>query len=211
MKAIVQTVCNRAAVWPVAPPPTTEQLVQRDWDWTSELAQDSPVVAPGYDRSTTRPLLRVVGLLAFVQSLVFMAIWLLVCAAAGATTPEPVKSNSLTAELKLSAYQPSKTRDPFLPVNSATDSATQVSVEVGEGSFQLEGILYSPNQPAAVINGKLVTLHKNVALPVGNADVPVRATEITRDRVRILVQEQTIELRLPAPVSAPKSKPNDRP
>ena len=71
---------------------------------------------------TTRPLergsheysraraLHVVGLLAFGQSLIFLAIWLLICASAGAA---PAKKPEFSADLQLSTYEPTKKRDPF--------------------------------------------------------------------------------------------------
>jgi len=136
---------------------------------------------------------RLVGILAFCQSLIFLVIWLIVCAAAGAATkPTP----EFTPDLKLSSYDPVHGRDPF-----AKPGFGEQNVKAGTVSptlFRLQGILYQPDNPSAIVNDKLVTLNKIVTFNVGNAEVRAKVVEITRTGVSLEVGGQRIELQLSA-------------
>jgi len=132
-----------------------------------------------------------VGVLAFVHSLVFLAIWLLICASAGAgTTPQ----GSFDGDLQKSVYKPVKQRDPFnLAGVTASDSKVLPTATI---ALHLEGILYQPGNPAAIVNGTLVTLNKTASINAGNGEIQVRAIEITRNRVVLQAGDQKVELLL---------------
>jgi len=138
--------------------------------------------------------LQIVGILAFVQSLLFVAIWLWVCAVAGAAPPA---KSDFDPDLRLSRYDPVKQRDPFVPSGRAkAGSASGPGQAVGALDFRLEGILYQAKNPSAVVNGVLLTLNKTVTLNTGNGEVQVKAVEITRDRVVLEASGQKVELRM---------------
>jgi len=135
--------------------------------------------------------IRVVGLMALAQSLMFLVIWLLICASAGAT---PTKKPEFNPNMQLSTFEPSNSRDPFGKVGV---SSPEIKALPGAPiALQLEGILYESSHPSAIVNGRLLTLDKSVTLPAGNGEVKVRAVEITRDRVVVEANGQKIELRL---------------
>jgi type II secretory pathway component PulC len=135
--------------------------------------------------------LQIVGILAFIQSLLFLVIWLWICASAGAATP-PKADFSL--DLQQSRYDPVQQRDPFgrtggVPAESKAAPAAPLV-------FHLSGILYQATNPSAVVNDKLLTLNKTVTLNAGNGEVQIKAVEITRDRVVLEVGGQKVELRM---------------
>jgi len=134
---------------------------------------------------------RVVGILAFCQSLIFLVIWLIVCATASATTKPKAE---FAPELKTSAYEPTNQRDPF-----AKPGVASRDVKSAPGApimFELQGILYQTANPSAIVNNKLLTLNKIVTLTTGSAEVQVKAVEITRDTVVLEVGGQRVELQL---------------
>ena len=144
--------------------------------------------------------IRIVGILAFCQSIIFLVIWLLICATAGAATKP---TTEFAPELKRSSYDPVNARDPF-----AKPGFTGQSVKAGTVSpsaFQLQGILYEPDNPSAIVNDKLVTLNKIVTLNAGNAEVQVKVVGITRTNVTVEVGAQRIELQLSSPGSQQSS------
>ena len=136
--------------------------------------------------------LRLVGILAFVQSLIFLVIWLLVCANAGAAT---ASKDGFDPNLQTSVYNPVKQRDPFsqagAPAATAAAAATTAPTD-----FHLEGILYQPVSPSAIVNDKLVTLGKTTTLDVDGGQIQVKAIEITRNRVVLEAGGQKVELLL---------------
>lgn len=110
-------------------------------------------------------------------------------------------------ELRPSTYAPTKTRDPFgwggPAPTVATTGTTAVAVQpVVNFPFRLEGIMYDPQQPAAIINNEMVVLKKTVTLRAGSVAIAVRATTITADRVVLEAGGQTVELRLVKPPKA---------
>ena len=162
-------------------------------DTTSTFALD--VTMRPLERSLSRhsrtDALRLVGLMAFGQSLLCLAIWLLICASAGAAGVNKVDFNP---DLQLSDYQPTKARNPFGGM-AATD-ANVASVPIGALAFQLQGILYQSKNPSAIVNNQLLTLNKSVTLETGTGTVEVRAIEITRTHVVLESKGQKVELRL---------------
>jgi hypothetical protein len=132
-----------------------------------------------------------VGILAFIQSLLFLVIWLWICASVGAATPPKVEFNP---DLQQSRYDPVKQRDPFTKAG-ATTAAAQAHPSAAL-VFHLNGILYQAADPSAVVDGTLLTLNKIVTLNTGNGEVQVKAVEITRDRVVLEAGGQKVELRM---------------
>jgi type II secretory pathway component PulC len=138
--------------------------------------------------------------MAFIQSLLFLVIWLWLCASAGAAaTPKA----DFSLDLQQSRYDPVQQRDPFgrtREVPAETNAAPAVPL-----AFRLDGILYQTTNPSAIVNDKLLTLNKTVALNAGNGEVQVKAVEITRDRVVLEAGGQRVELRINAPHQLPAS------
>ncbi len=134
--------------------------------------------------------LQLVGILAFVQSLVFLVIWLLLCANAGAAT---APKDGFDPNLQESTYQPVKQRDPFSPGGAPVGNAA-ATVSAAPSDFRLEGILYQPGSPSAIVNDKLLTLGKTATIDVGGGQIQVKATEITRNRVVLEAGGQKVEL-----------------
>lgn len=143
--------------------------------------------------SLSKPM-RIVGVLAFCQAILFVVLFLFICARAGAAT-EGKPAPSL--ELKLSAYAAQNTRDPFgADVPKAGSTVEKIAPSAGVESFKLMGILYDATNPAALINSQLVDLKKPVKVKTDQGEVEVKALTITRETVLLDVGGQKIELRL---------------
>jgi len=110
--------------------------------------------------------------------------------AAGLARADNVATNDTRPPLHLSTYQPTQTRDPFGRGPAAAGGGVVVT------GFNLQGILWDARKPMAIINDQLVSPHKPVTVPVGSAQVQVKALEITRDKVVLEVGTQRVELRL---------------
>lgn len=139
--------------------------------------------------------LRVVGILAFCQAIGFLALFLLLCARAGAAT-ESKPAPRLT--LTLSTYATEAVRDPFGAEVPKTSGAAGTGPNRAE-DFKLMGILYSATSPSALVNGQLVDLNKLVRMQIGRGEVEVKAVTITRDQVVLEVGGQKVGLRLGGP------------
>ena len=138
--------------------------------------------------------LRVVGILAFCQALVFVIFFLFLCARAGAA-PEAKPKSSL--ELSPSVYLPQNARDPFgSEVSKTADGSAVVARLAGPDMLRLQGILYNKTNPSALVNDQLVELNKTVKVHTEQGEVEIKALEITRERVLLDVGGQRIELRL---------------
>lgn len=160
-------------------------------DWSLELTSEAVSVDERLQvkRGAVSSAVRVAGILAFAQSVLFLALWLWLCASAGAAVPQ--KKAEFKADMQISKYQPGQARDPFSPVGGyANPAAAAASV-----TLHLEGILYSATEPSAIVNGQLLTLNKPAKLDAGGgAEVKVMATVITRDRVVVEVGTSKVEL-----------------
>jgi hypothetical protein len=127
---------------------------------------------------------------------------------AAPTAPPP--STEPKPELQVSIYRPTSTRDPLMrPGVVSTGAVTRTSPVVAPLSFpfRLEGILYNPTAPSAVLNDKVVVLNKPVKLTAGHVEIVVTVVEISRDRVVVEAAGQRRELRLASPGSPTKSAP----
>ncbi len=142
-------------------------------------------------RHSRTDALRLVGLMAFGQSLLFLAIWLLICASTGAAGVNKVDFNP---DLQLSDYRPAKVRNPFGGMAAA--DANVASMPIGALDFQLQGILYQSKNPSAIVNNQLLTLNKTVTLETGIGTVEVRAVAITRNNVVLESKGQKVMLHL---------------
>lgn len=143
-----------------------------------------------------------VGLLAIGQSLLFLALLLFFCLAAGAA-PAP---KEFTPDLQVSSYSPSKARDPFTVRRVKT--APEVKVVPGTPIvFQLQGILYQDENPSAMVNNYLLTLNKVTIMKADDKTVEVRAVEITREKVVLETGGQRVELQLNPQAQAKKDQP----
>jgi hypothetical protein len=138
---------------------------------------------------------RIVGILAFCQAIGFLALFLFLCARAGAATGSNTVSR-LT--LTPSTYATQTQRDPFgAEISKASDATGGGSTRTaGAEAFKLMGILYSAASPSALVNGVLVELNKTVRMQTTQGEVEVKAVTITRDLVVMEVGGQKVELRL---------------
>ena len=139
--------------------------------------------------------LSVVRILAFCQALLFLALFLFICAWAGAV---PVGKRSFNPELIQSVYAPEAVRDPF-----GSGVVKSVSVLDGErvraaavSMLRLNGILYHAQHPAAIVNDQVVELNKSITVHTEQGEVEIKALQITREVVLLEVGGQRVELRL---------------
>ncbi len=149
-----------------------------------------------YDRSATPSSLstplRVVRILAFCQAIIFLVLFLFVCAWTGAAT-----ESKSTADLQVtsSSYAPKKERNPF---GSGTvdpaDSPAKADHVIAPSLLKLSGILYDPVHPSAVVNGQLVELKKAVRVPTEQGEIEVKALRIGRESILVEVGGREHEL-----------------
>lgn len=172
-------------------------------------------VAPVPQARPWNSSLRVVGVLAFSQSLIFLVIWLFCCFSAGARQPGAAAAkpggaaNEVSLDLEQSTYLPAKSRDPFQPANqqSVATGVGDVKPVIVSGTFQLQGILYSTTNPSAVVNDKLLSLNKPIKITTGSGPMEVKAVTITRDTVVLEVAGQRTELRMTPPKNGHETSP----
>jgi hypothetical protein len=109
-------------------------------------------------------------------------------------------------ELRQSTYAPAAVRDPFggtVTQPAVTGKVAMATAPAASFPFRLEGIMYEPRQPSAIINNQVVVLQKTVVLRSGGLAVEVRAVEIAADRVVLEVGTERVELRLAKPPKTP--------
>jgi len=128
-----------------------------------------------------------VRILALCQALLFLALFLFLCAQAGAVT-----------ESNRSVYAPEAVRDPF--GSGAARAAGVLDNEKAQAEvpsvLKLKGILYHAVHPAAIVNDQLLELNKPVTVQTDQGGLEVRALQITREAVLLQVGGQRVELRL---------------
>ena len=148
---------------------------------------------PSSSGSLSAPLTWV-GVLAFCQAIIFLALFLLFCARAGAATEgKPAHS----VELISSTYTRQNARDPFGAQVASTDTnGTGMAMSVDAGSLKLLGILYDAAHPSALVNDQLLELNRPVKMQTTQGEVEVKALKITRELVVLQVGGQKMELRL---------------
>ena len=171
---------------------------------TAVAAEYESVLARRTSQSSLSTPLRIVGIMAFCQALVFVVIFLFLCARAGAATAAKPAS---TLELSLSAYIPQNARDPFgAEVTKAGDGNVAVARTVQPDTLKLQGILYNKLNPSALVNDQLLELNKPVKVHTAEGDVEVKALEITRELVTLDVGGRKMELRLGGSEPGPAAK-----
>ena len=157
-------------------------------------AEYESVACRGADSGSLSTPMKVVGILAFCQTIFFLVLFLFICARAGAATgnkPAP------RLDLSLSTYTTKTTRDPFgLEVPTSTGTATAATHLVGPENLKLMGILYNATSPAALVNDQLVELNKPVRVRTAQGETEIKALVITREMVQLEVGGQKVELRL---------------
>jgi hypothetical protein len=129
----------------------------------------------------------------------FLAVWLVIGLSAGAASPP--KKAQFNPNLQVSAYEPTNTRNPFMALAGAGGGPAAPGAAF---SFQLEGILYEPTRPSAIVNGQLVFLNKPATVTIGGVEVPIKATAITRQSVTLEVHGQSVELQIKSDKSSVK-------
>jgi hypothetical protein len=99
-------------------------------------------------------------------------------------------------DLALSTYGNANNRpDPFLPVRLKAKGAETKGI-VDESELQLQGILWDPTKPVAIINRQRVSLNEVVTLKLSSGEHLVKATAMHRDRVVLKVDDREVELRM---------------
>jgi hypothetical protein len=162
------------------------------------------IVCRRTDSGSLATSLRIVGILAFCQALVFVVLFLFLCARAGAAT-EAKPTSSL--ELSPSTYLPQNVRDPFGSEVPKTGDGTAATARLaGPDALKLQGILYNKVNPSALVNDQLVELNKTAKVHTDQGEVEVKALEITRELVLLEVGGQKIELRLGGSERKPADK-----
>lgn len=203
MKSSAQPVIWTERDWPRTGIPVEErrQTGKVAGGITIESVPEPMVCRRATSGSLSTPL-RIVGVLAFCQALVFVVLFLFICARAGAST---VAKPTSSLELNPSTYLPQKGRDPFgAEVAKATDGTTTrvVTTDI----LKLQGILYDKVNPSALVNDQLVELNKTARVHTDQGDLQVKAVEITRELVLLDVGGQKIELRLGGSEHNPTAK-----
>ena len=170
-------------------------------------AAESQSEAMVWRRTTSDDLaapMRIVGILAFCQVLVFVVLFLFLCARAGAATEGKPTSNF---ELSPSVYLPQNVRDPFGSEAPKAADGTAVAARIaGPETLKLEGILYNKANPSALVNDQLVELNKTAKVHTAQGEVEIKALEITHNLVVLDVGGQKVELRL----GGNEPKPTDK-
>ena len=164
-------------------------------DTSAAKAEHEFVVCQRAGSGCVSTAMQIVGILAFCQAIFFLALFLFLCARAGAA-PES-KAGSRVALIS-STYTTQTVRDPFgaeVPGTSGTTAGGSARTAGVEG-FKLMGILYNAASPLALVNNQLVELNKPTRMQTGQGEVEVKAVTITRDLVVLEVGGQKMELRL---------------
>ncbi len=189
--------------WPKAGKSATDRYEAGNADRASWMEGETMVCRPT-DRGSLSTSLRIVGILAFCQALVFVVLFLFLCDRAGAATE--AKSTS-GLELSPSAYLPQNARDPFGSETLKATNGTVVVARLAEpDALKLQGILYDKTHPSALVNDQLVELNKTAKVHTEQGEVEVKALEITRELVLLDVGGQKIELRLGGADRTPAGK-----
>jgi hypothetical protein len=189
--------------WPKAGRSVAERHEAGNLATAADIEGEAMVCRRTDSGSLAAPL-RIVGILAFCQALVFVVLFLFLCARAGAA-PEVKPKSSL--ELSPSTYQPQNTRDPFgSETPKIADGSAVVARFAGPDALKLQGILYNKTNPSALVNDQLIELNATAKVHTEQGEVEVKAVEITRGRVLLDVGGQKIELRLGGDEHDPSAK-----
>lgn len=168
------------------------------------VAPTSPtqsVVGADRDTGAVRRAVRWVVMAGFGQMILFGLLFLAI--RAHGETAEPARpAKVFPPPFTVSAFQPQATRDPFGAVARRDQPTGQGGVTsethliVQPGDLRLQGILFDPRAPTAVINDQILERGKPSALRIGTREVTVVAEQIHRETVVLRVGDQTVTLRL---------------
>jgi hypothetical protein len=137
---------------------------------------------------------RLVRILALCQALFFVALFLFLCAHAGAETASQL---NFTPELKLSSFTPQKQRDPFGGgLGKVGEGSSPATTAAASAALKLQGILYQAGSPSAMVNNRLIQLNKPTTVSTDQGEMEIKAVEITRNTVVLEAGGQKVELRL---------------
>jgi hypothetical protein len=96
----------------------------------------------------------------------------------------------------LSIYSNSNKRpDPLLPVR-LKGKRHDPKVAADDREMRLQGILWHPTKPVAVVNRTSIALNESATLKLSTGEFQVKAIAIERDRAVLLVDDRQVELRL---------------
>ena len=96
----------------------------------------------------------------------------------------------------ISVYDNSNNRpDPFLPVGMKR-KGPEAEATLSDTELKLQGILWDPEKPIAIINRQRVGLNQTVSLALRAGEVTVTAIAIQRDKVVLKLDKRQIELEL---------------
>lgn len=125
----------------------------------------------------------------------FLALFLFICAWAGATTEGKARFNP---ELSRSVYAPEAVRDPFGSgaAQLAGPSASERLRAAAPALLKLKGILYHAVRPSAIVNDQLVELNRSVTVQTEQGEMEIKALQITHEVVLLEVGGQKVELQL---------------
>lgn len=182
-------------------PPTDEARIASSQPPRPTCTRGRHATAQDRDAGGVGSTLRWVVVAGFGQMIFFGLLFLAFCARA--ETAKPAGSAKVfPPPLKESAYQPQRTRDPFITATAAEAGVGGATVEstpaVLPGELRLQGILLDPRAPSAVINDRVVERGKPVTLRTGTRELTVVVEQILRETVVLRVGEQTVTLRLGA-------------
>lgn len=129
------------------------------------------------------------------MSLVFGS--LLATAISGEANQAPTNPSLPQPEAMVrSVYSNANNRpDPFWPVKLKSLGAN-VPVSVDYSDLQLQGILWDPEKPVAIISRQRVGLNQTVAVNLRGGVVQVKAVSIQRTNVVLKIGDRQVELRL---------------
>jgi hypothetical protein len=181
--------------WSSAPAKETFQ----ECDWAGDVLEVDDSTERVRRSSQRFGAFRIGVILAFAHSLLFLALFLFMCARVGAETTG--KPEGYQASLKMSSYNPTTERDPFLKSGGLVKSGSTAqqpapAVVVPASAFKLQGILYQPSSPSALVNDTLVTLNQSYVIQTLVGSVSVKVAEVSPEKVVLLAGAQSIELRL---------------
>lgn len=127
--------------------------------------------------------------------------WILVLVvAASRLLAAPSATNAVPSSDKdspaVSTYHNDNNRpDPFLPAKMK-GKGVEARAVFDDREFHLQGILWHPTNPVAIINRKRVLLNETMTLKISSGDAIVKAVTIERDRVILNVGNRQVELKL---------------
>jgi hypothetical protein len=115
---------------------------------------------------------------------------------AAAPSEAPGNGGAAASSIPQSSYSNANNKpDPFLPV-ALKGKPSDTNAPVSTFELQLQGIIWHPTKPAAVVNRQRIELNETVTFKLNSGSLTVKVIAIDRNRVVLKSGEQQIELRL---------------